>query len=1105
MSITIKGVSKQLLATLTMASVVLSLAGFAAMPTAAQAVAPADYGLREGDTISASGSSDPDIYIVNDWGYKRLFVNPAIFTLYGHLSWAGVKSVSPATRDAFGTSGLFRNCETGDQKVYGLDVISEDVANLRWVNTTGAQAVIDDPNFFKKVFCINTREMALYGTGADYTSVLQVPVYSRGGVTPPPAGNLSASLSSDNPASGTLVETQALADLAHFQVGGSGAITTLQLKRLGVSGDTALEDVFLFVNGVRVSDAGNVSSGFITFNNAAGLFNAPATVVVKSDIAASTSGQTVGVQLTMLNAQSFMISGNIHSIAAAPTLASVSVGAATGTGNFDPSNDVAVWRSTVTISNEDVYVKRMTVREIGSVDSADVRNLRLFINGVQVATAAGLDSEGYATFNLNYRVITGSPEFKILADVVGGSTRTISFSLRGSYDLEVMDEAYNVGVEASNSFPITAAAGTIGGGSVTVTKATNSPSGDVVDDATDVVLARYELKAFGEAVKIETISAIASVSDTNIVGLSNGRLMIGGVQYGNTTTLVAAAPLESVTSTSFTVNYTLAAGATVILEVRADMKESASGTDVSANDVISIILDGGDNNNAYGVSSANQVDVPTTSLEGNNVTVTAATATLSKQSSYSDQAVTLPQTDFKIGSWVLTGSSAEAINLTTFSFDIDAMDGSTFTEADLSNMVMKLNGVAQGSPKATPTAANNDYNVSRVLGINEVLVVELFASLGTNVTTTDSVNADLSVTGTGASSGVAVSNSDVEGQEIDTAAGVFATSVDSGSAKLVLSNSTVSAGQWRFRGDNENFKVSELRFKFASTSNEELAVSKVTLKQNGVAIAEYPNGLSLSLATEEYVATFDNTNIMTGLNSEAIVTLDIETADVNTNVATGKNVFATLEYAKYTNTNGVEATDNTDRIGSSIYVHDGIPTLAKTGSNVGTTLTAGIQSLAEFSVTPAGNLGVKRIRFDISKSTTIGFASASFKIYENGVDITSVASHSDSANEAGTSEGPGSTSLAVSFEFNSERTLNAATTYRLEGNLSTFAQSTNLTTTINVDAATAAPTTYALVSSASTFVWTDRSAISHAEGSADWMNSYLLQSLPLSWSKSVGQ
>jgi len=175
-----------------MVSTVLSISGFAALaPAVAQAVAPADYGLHEGDTISANAAAgDPDIYIVNDWGYKRLFVNPAIFNLYGQLGWNKVKQVSAATRDAFVTSGLFRNCETNDQKVYGIEVVSEDVATLHWVNVSGADAVSQDPNFFKKVFCINNNEQALYGTGSVYTSLSQVPNYGRlyASPTPTPLG-----------------------------------------------------------------------------------------------------------------------------------------------------------------------------------------------------------------------------------------------------------------------------------------------------------------------------------------------------------------------------------------------------------------------------------------------------------------------------------------------------------------------------------------------------------------------------------------------------------------------------------------------------------------------------------------------------------------------------------------------------------------------------------------------------------------------------------------------------------------------------------------------------------------------------------------------------
>ncbi len=136
--------------------------------------------LKEGDVVSATGSNDPDVYIANDWGYKRLFLNPAIFGFYGHLGgFSKVKTIVSPIRDTLVTSGLYRNCETNDKKVYGVEVTGEDIGMLHWVNTSGNQAVADDPDFFKKVFCINTKEFNWYPKGSNYTSVNQIPDYSR--------------------------------------------------------------------------------------------------------------------------------------------------------------------------------------------------------------------------------------------------------------------------------------------------------------------------------------------------------------------------------------------------------------------------------------------------------------------------------------------------------------------------------------------------------------------------------------------------------------------------------------------------------------------------------------------------------------------------------------------------------------------------------------------------------------------------------------------------------------------------------------------------------------------------------------------------------------
>ena len=60
-----------------------------------------------------------------------------------------------------------------------METTGEDTGMLHWVNTTGEQAVSDDLDFFKKVFCINTKEFNWYPKGSEYTSVNQIPDYSR--------------------------------------------------------------------------------------------------------------------------------------------------------------------------------------------------------------------------------------------------------------------------------------------------------------------------------------------------------------------------------------------------------------------------------------------------------------------------------------------------------------------------------------------------------------------------------------------------------------------------------------------------------------------------------------------------------------------------------------------------------------------------------------------------------------------------------------------------------------------------------------------------------------------------------------------------------------
>lgn len=128
---------------------------------------PEDYGLTEGDLIRAQG--DFDIFIINQYGYKRLFLNPAIFEMYGHLgSWSDVKTVTPETRDAFITSSHYRY--VNEDKVYHLEVTGEDTGVLQWINMT-AENFLSQGGKANAIFTINKSELDWYSKGADKTAL----------------------------------------------------------------------------------------------------------------------------------------------------------------------------------------------------------------------------------------------------------------------------------------------------------------------------------------------------------------------------------------------------------------------------------------------------------------------------------------------------------------------------------------------------------------------------------------------------------------------------------------------------------------------------------------------------------------------------------------------------------------------------------------------------------------------------------------------------------------------------------------------------------------------------------------------------------------------
>lgn len=748
---------------------VLSLSGVAYLVApVAWGATPADYGLREGDTISSAGSDDPDVYIVNNHGYKRLFLNPAIFGLYGHLGgFAAVKNVSPATRDAFPTSGLFR--VDGEEKVYGLQTTGEDVAVLRWVNTSGAQAVIDDPNFFKKVFIINAAEKALYGTGPDFTSVTQVPVYVRGGSVPT-TGPLSVSLAPGNPASKTITKNAVGVEMLMARVSGTGTINTLTIKRLGAGLTADFGDVYVYDGAKRLTSGKSFSSssGEITFLlNVA--VNGSKDLTIVADMSAATAGNVNYIQLvsiaatggaavsgTPLNGNNFSVSG-----ASSGTIDTAKVGSLSNPTVGQKQAQLSEFK--LTANTEGASIKRLTMLQGGTLKPADMTNLKLKTGAMEWSGTVTTDS--YVVFDLGsgYTIAKGgNATFKVYGDLAGKKAETVILYFENNSDLLSIGDQYGNGMaEGTNTLDTSAEADTLTlqGGALTLVY--NGPGATTVGTTvTDVTLLKYSMTAASniEIKKTEltlcedstgdgtfdnnapSTTNYKDITDVKVWNEGTNAVVMGpkdGVNFDDATDSGSCPDSATGAQEIFTDTIDLAAGVTYNYKVTADIN-TANGGNLDSGDAVRVVLDD---------YSDDAGDVAVMKYSGTNTSVAAAD--IVPRADISGSTITLSSSALTLS---LAGAPASQTKIRGTKA-VDAV-GITFAAGQASALkvtTIKLTGYAadtagdtydEGTPSAT-----NDQGISVA---NAMAKVELYESSGALIAGSDKVtNNSLGTSGTG--------------------------------------------------------------------------------------------------------------------------------------------------------------------------------------------------------------------------------------------------------------------------------------------------------------------------------------------------------------------
>ncbi|MEJ0021488.1 MAG: hypothetical protein WDN47_02785 [Candidatus Doudnabacteria bacterium] len=436
----------------------------------------------------------------------------------------------------------------------------------------------------------------------------------------------------------------------------------------------------------------------------------------------------------------------------------------------------------------------------------------------------------------------GTTTLEVRADVQKGSNRTVQFALQNSADFTVTDSQLNVNVSPTVNnaafSPLTAASVLISQGTLSaVIDPTFQSLTNVTGGATNAVIGRFRLHAYGEDIKVMTLVIQPGLSGTipaqaggcpgnTANGLNNVALYFGS----SLTTLGQVGSSQN--WCSGTLSYTLGssmiapAGTDSWLEIRADMQNNAFAN-YTAGTVTSAILFG--SSSAQGLSSLNTTNVlPASTLTTSGLTIQTGTLSVSK-SSYADQNANPNTSGVKIAEFTMqNNSSSEGVRVTNLSVGLTRADGTTvLTNTASSGVFPALTNFSNlrttetsgsGSTPINPTAANN-FSVNFTLPPGGSTTIGILADTSTD-STGSQFRATLLPTALGASSNVSLTPAAATvGQLITLTSGALGTPTFTSSGSTPQQYIAASGGSVDGSTNSFNFvstggaaNLSELKF-----------------------------------------------------------------------------------------------------------------------------------------------------------------------------------------------------------------------------------------------------------------------------------------------------
>ena len=1032
-------------------------------------------------------TTDPRVYAVEANGVLRHVQTEAqAVALYGSNWAARVTDVPDAffTNYSIGTPLASGNVPAGSlvKNADSSSVYYYDGTNYRMISSEAAMTA--NRLSFSNVLTISNpitaggtaitgMESALVKTSQGGTTV-GIPVTSTG---------VMVSVSANTAVANNIVTGQALAEIGSFNFtasnDGVAIIRTIKLKRTGISSDNSLSNVYLFDGNTRLTDGASFSNGYVSFSNGSGLITVPAgstkTITVKADVAGNSGNIGIAIETASDVASSastvtgaFPLNSNVMSIMTpADALATVALATSTTATTMKAGNtNTIVWSATAAIANKAVDFKQIAFKQIGSINADDLQNLSLYVDGTKVATAQLVDNSLNFVFS-PVRLNTGSHTIDLKADIIKGSSRTFSFSMQTAANSVFTDTNYNVNVAPTGAALTAAPSFTISTGTLSLSSDASFSTTEIIKTANNSTLSKFKLKAFGEDIKVNSLSTLLTV--TNNIGLSatstetvsDFAVFVDGVQVGSSQSITLASGTATYPKTFGTTNlFTVAAGHEAVVEIKGSLT-------LDTNTVLSTLKADITGLTAQGVTSYTTVS----SVNANanqTLTVTSGSLGIAKNTSMQDQNVSKNTSKVKIGSFVLSAGSAEGVDVSNIRVN---MAGTADYANNMSNLYISEN--------MTPIApaSSNDFNVAFNVPVNSNKTIDVYADLGeiTSGTTTQvtlGVTYRTSVTKTFANTNA----TPVSGQTltIQTATLADPTIVTNEPvSKMIAGGSTAVIANYKFVATNGNATINELVFNVNAAN---AAISEVTV--DGKTSLVVGSTVTFTGLSKGIVSGLQGTNLEVAAKYIPV------TSSGQGGVATYATSSLTLTTIKYT-ANGVQSSKTGKSIKSNdMLVVASIPTVElASGNPVGMTAgyAAGANSeLLRFKV--ANSNSANPINLDTITVTPV----YSGTITSTSTQLVKVYDSSDLTTVLG-SAAIGGTGGKVKITFTADSVITTEKTYVVRADttgLTTAGNSIRLDLTSS-DAAAALSTT-----GTGDWNWNDSTVATYANG-------YLLKNLPL--------